>query len=481
MRRRLPDPEADLVAVLVIGAGASGVATARAAAAAAAVQAPGRPPARVVLVGDTRPGGGARLVADGGTLLDRATRGLDWHATMAQLRTVRAVVEDRSREAALRADGVEFVPGHARLAGGGLVTIEPAGPVAAGRVPERLRAGRIVLATGDEPRLPEVSGLADTRYLTAETVLGLADLPPTLIVLGGGAQGCEFAQAFARFGVQVTLVEAAARLLPDEHPEASALVTQALRADGVRVVTGSPVTTVAPTLDGGAWLGIGPGGDVAADGLLLATGRQAAVRGLDLPAAGVRLTASGWLGVDEYLATTGPRVLAVGRATGLLPHGCTDPVMARVAGANAVARRPRSRWTPAGLPRVVRTEPTVATVGIGPAEAGGVPGARVGAMPLGGFDHALLGNSPNGLVSLVGALRAPRRPVALRGRGGQGGKASALLGASVIGPQAAELAGLVAVALRAGLTVEQLAEAPLSSRSWAAALQHAAAGFSAPA
>ena len=223
-------------------------------------------------------------MADGGTLLDCAGRGLDWHATLAHLRTVRAVVEDRSREVALRADGVEFVPGRARLAGGGLVTIDSAGAVVAGRVPQRLRAERIVLATGDEPALPEATGFTETRYLTTATVLGLAELPPSMIVLGGGPQGCEFAQAFARFGVQVTLVESADRLLPCEYPDASDLVTRSLRADGVRVFTASPVTTVAPTLDGGAWLGIGPGGDVAAESLFLATGRQAAVRGLDLPA-----------------------------------------------------------------------------------------------------------------------------------------------------------------------------------------------------
>ena len=492
-RPRQPEaePVAEPVAVAVIGAGASGVAAARAAAALTAdardavrakVAGAGRTDeqqARVVLIGDARPGGGARLVADGGALLACAIRGLDWHATLAHLRTVRLTVEDRCRVAALRADGVQFIAGRARLVGDGLVAVEPTGLTEAGRVPVLLRAERIVLATGDEVRLPEITGLTETRYLTASTVLGLAELPPSMIVLGGGPQGCEFAQAFAQFGVQVTLVEAADRLLPSEHPDVSALVTQALRGVGVRVFTSSPAATVAPTLDGGAWLGIGPGGDVAAETLLLATGRKAAVRGVDLPCAGVRMTTSGWVGVDDRLMTTGRGVLAVGRVTGLLPHGASDPVMARVAGANAVVRRPRRRWTSVGLPRVVRTVPEVATVGVGPAQAAAVPGARVGAMPLAGFDRALLGDSQNGLVSLVGgASQVPRGPVGLPCRGQA---AAALLGACIVGPQAGELAGLVAVALRAGLTVEQLAEAPVSSRSWSSVLQHAAAGFSATA
>jgi pyruvate/2-oxoglutarate dehydrogenase complex dihydrolipoamide dehydrogenase (E3) component len=538
-RRRESEPEQ--VPVLVIGAGACGVAAARAAAAALRAASPGSPAPspraaagagrttgaeptdggtsvdggtaagagttgtdtttanasdaanrspeseragrrdrpRVVLVGDARPGGGARLVADGGALLDCATRGLDWHATLAHLRSVRAVVEDRSREAALRADGVDFVAGRARLEGDGTVSVDAIGPSAAGSVPERLRAARIVLATGDEDRLPELTGLTETRYFTAATVLGLADLPPSMVVIGGGPQGCELAQAFARFGVQVTIVEAAERLLPQEHPEASELVTQALRTDGVRVFTASPAVTVAPTLDGGAWVGIGPGGDVAAEALIIATGRRPALRGLDLPAAGVTLSDRGWVRVDERLATSGPGVLAVGRVTGLLPHGATDPVMARVAGINAVARKPRARWSPVGLPRVVRTLPEVATVGLACADAASVPGARVSALPLGGLEHALLGNSPAGLVSLVGGPpTAARGPIGLPGRGIP---VSRLLGATVVGPQAGELAGLVAVALRAGLTVEELADAPLSSRSWSAALQHAAAGFAASA
>lgn len=471
--------------MVVIGAGASGVAAARAAAAAVGwghVPGPakGRLPAedvperRVVLIADTRPGGGSRAVADGGALLDCAARGLDWHATLAHLRTVRALVEDRCREAALRGEGIDVVMGRARLTGSGQVVVEPTG----GGSPETLHAERIILATGDVDRLPELTGLSDTRFFTAATVLQLADLPPSLVVIGGGPNGCELAQAFARFGVQVSLVEASGQLLPGEHPDAADLVTQALRADGVRVFTGSRAVSVAPTLDGGAWVGIEDGGDVAAEGLVLATGRRPAVRGLDLPAAGVTLSPGGWVQVNEYLATSGSGIFAVGRVTGLLPHGATDSVMARVAGQNAVARRPRARWSSSGLPRVVRTRPAVGAVGVDPADAASTPGARVSSLPLGAVEPPVAGDTPSGLVSLVaGPVPTPRRAIRWPGRSGQG---APLLGASIVGPQAGELAGLIAVALRAGMTVEQLADGPFSSRTWSAALQHVAAGLVSP-
>jgi pyruvate/2-oxoglutarate dehydrogenase complex dihydrolipoamide dehydrogenase (E3) component len=464
-----PDP--DPVAVAVIGAGSTGVCVARAAAGAL-----GPDGGRVVLIADQRPGGAARLVADGGVLLDCATRGLDWHATLAHLESVRRTVEDRCRDAALRREGVDLLYGRGRLLGAGRIGIEALGQAAAGRRPELMVARRIVLATGDEPVIPNLTGIGDTRYLTVRTLLERPLLPPSMVVLGGGPHGCEMAQALARYGVSVTLIEAADRLLAAEHPDVSALVTHALRADGVRVFTGSAAVTVAPTLDGGAWVGTGVG-NVAAEGLLLATGRRPVLRGLELAAAGVTLTPSGWVQVDGRLATTGAGVLAAGRLTGLLPHGAADPVMARAAGVNAAARKPRVQWVAGVLPRVVRTCPAFAGVGVGPAAIGSVPGARTSDLPLRSLDRALLTDSPAGLVTLVaGPARTPRGPAGLPGRGGP---SSRLLGASIVGPGAGELADLAALALRTGMTVEQLAQAPLSSRTWGAALQHAAAGFAA--
>jgi pyruvate/2-oxoglutarate dehydrogenase complex dihydrolipoamide dehydrogenase (E3) component len=465
-------PESESTAVIVIGAGAVGVCVARAAASTL-----GPEGGRVVLIGDARPGGGRRLVADGGVLLECASRGLDWQSTLAHLRTVRVTVEDRNREAALRRDGVDLVIGRARLLGGGRVAIESPAPGAAGRVPEELTARRIVLATGDEALVPDVSGILDTGYLFTAALLDLPALPPSMVVLGGGPTGCEIAQALARFGVNVSVIEAQDRLLPAEHPEVSALVTQALREDGVRVFTGSAAVKVAPTLDGGAWVGTSAG-DVAAEGLLLATGRRAAVRGLDLAAAGVTLNQAGWITVDQNLVTSGAGVLAAGHATGLLPHSATDPVMARVAGVNAASKRPRQHWRPGNLPRVVRTLPAFAAVGMDPAQARAVPGARVSDLPLGQLDQSLLSDARPGLVTLVaGPRRAPRGTSLWSGRSSPG---SPLLGATIVGPQAGELADLASMALLAGMSVEQLAEAPMSSRAWGAALQHAAAGFAAP-
>ena len=107
-----------------------------------------------------------------------------------------------------------------------------------------LRAGRFVIATGSRPAIPPVPGLAEAEYLTSESVFDLETLPGRLAVLGGGAVGCELAQAFARLGSQVTVVEAAPRLLPAADPAVSRLLEEVFRADGISVRAGVAAASV---------------------------------------------------------------------------------------------------------------------------------------------------------------------------------------------------------------------------------------------
>lgn len=169
--------------------------------------------------------------------------------------------------------------------------------------------------------MPPIEGLTDIDYLTNENVWDLDELPASLAGLGGGAVGCELAQALARLGSAVTVIEGLDRILPREDPDASAVITEALRADGVAVRTGEVVMRVA-ALDRkrAARLHMAAGSTVDAERLLVAVGRAEAIDGLGLDAAGVE-TARGFITTDTTLATTGKGVWAVGDVTGR----CSSP------------------------------------------------------------------------------------------------------------------------------------------------------------
>ncbi len=324
-------------------------------------------------------------------------------------------------------DGVEVVLGRARLAGPGAVEVDLPGADATGG-PRRIATRRVVLATGTVPALPDVTGLRDTRYLTPDTLLDLPDLPPSVAVVGAGRRGVALAQALARLGATVTLVESAPRLLPWLDEDAAAVVETALRRDGVRLLVGSPVVTVAPTLDGGAWVGTQAGSDVAAGLLVMATGRAPDLAGLDLPSAGVMLEVGGAVRVDDRLRTSAASVLAAGAVTGR--RGGAS--MARTAGSNAVARLRPARWTPAATIVSVPAQPSVAVVGLTQVQAARRPGGAV--------VHELTGSA--GLVRVV--VSPGREPQ--------------VLGAIVVTPGAGDAAAAVALVMSAGLPPQRLAD-----------------------
>ena len=158
----------------------------------------------------------------------------DFPRAMARMRRLRAAIAPNDSAARFRDLGVDVFLGEGRFVSPEAVEVGGA----------RLAFKRAVVATGGRPALPPVSGLDSVPHLTNETVFSLTSLPRRLAVLGGGPIGCELAQAFARFGSQVTLLEALPRILPRESEEAAALVAEALRRDGVRLECGAKVEQV---------------------------------------------------------------------------------------------------------------------------------------------------------------------------------------------------------------------------------------------
>ncbi len=349
---------------------------------------------------------------------------IDGPAVLAAVRQAIGTIAPVDSPEAVRASGAATATGSVRFTG-------PTGADVDG-VPVRFR--QALVCTGSAPALPDLAGLSDVAPLTTDSVWDLPDLPDRLAVLGGGTSGCELAQAFARLGVAVTLVEAGDRLLPGEDPAASGVVTAALRRDGVDVRTGSAPVRVTGDATGGR-LHLADGGTADFTRLLVAVGRTPRTEGLGLDAAGVAVDDRGCVVVDDALRTANPRIWAAGDVTGHPAYTHVAGVHGSTAALNAVLGL-RRRIDLSAVPRVTFTRPEVAAVGEATADPG--PGRRVLAEPLRRADRAIAEQSTEGFTRLV-----------VDGR-------HRVQGATVVGPRAGEALAELTLAVSRGLTTAHL-------------------------
>jgi pyruvate/2-oxoglutarate dehydrogenase complex dihydrolipoamide dehydrogenase (E3) component len=439
--------------LIVIGGGAAGLAAAQAGAAARA---------RTLLVAEGEIGGECTFTGcvPSKTLIEAAARGASFTEAAAAVRkAVAAIAATETAEVLIRR-GIDVLRGHAAFTAPREVTVD-------GRV---LRARGFVVATGSRPAVPPVPGLARVPYLTNENVFDLTSLPASLAILGGGAVGCELAQALARLGSQVTLVEAAPRLLPAADPAAAEVISEVFAADGITVRTGSPVETATSIPNGsGFLLRLHDSPEVTAEKLLVAAGRTPATAGLGLADAGIRLNGRGALAVNGALATTARGVYAAGDVTGLMPFTHAAYAMGRIAARNALRRqRPPERFRPAGIPWAVFTDPEVAQAGLTEEQAAArLPGARVAYLPMREVDRAVTAGRTEGFIKIIAG---PRRLT-----GGLGG--GRVLGATIVAARAGDMIGEIALAMRTGMFTGRLAQATRAYPTWSLAIQQAAAQF----
>ena len=434
---RNPTPAAkyDLV---VIGGGTAGLVCAAGAAGLGA---------RVALIERSRLGGdclntgcvpskamlrSARVVAEShrGTALGvQASAQVDFSAVMARLRARRADLAPADSAERFAALGVDVFFGAASFSGPRSVLVD------SGQGKTDLRFRKAVIATGSRPIVPDIPGLAGTPFLTNETVFDLSTQPRGIVVIGAGASGCELAQAFARLGTRVTLIESGSRVLPRDDRDAAAIVEASLRADGVDVLLGTQVTAVRSAE--GQFVVEHGGRTTSADALLIATGRAPRVEDLGLDSAGVAYGRDG-ITVDDRLRTSNSRIFAAGDVCSRYKFTHAADAMARIVVRNALFFG-RARMSSLVIPWCTFTSPEVARVW----EAGddaAASGAEAVTIPLSTVDRAVVDDATDGFV------RIHHR----KGR---------IVGATIVAPDAGDLVSAIVVAMQYGGSLGDLSSA----------------------
>jgi pyruvate/2-oxoglutarate dehydrogenase complex dihydrolipoamide dehydrogenase (E3) component len=299
----------------------------------------------------------------------------------------------------------------------------------------RVHGKRFVIATGSRPALPPVSGLDSIDYLTNETLFELRELPRHLVVLGGGPVGLEMAQAFARLGSHVSVVERLPTLLAGEEPEIAEQLRARLASEGIDIRLSAEVERV-ERAEGGCRVHIRDGGSLDADRLLVAAGRRPNVEDLGLDVAGVVYDRHG-IEVDRRQRSSQKHIYACGDVCGPYPFTHMAEYQAGIVISNAVFRFPK-KTDYRVVPRVTYTDPELARVGmtIEQARAQGIR-ASILSFPFSGIDRALTEVEPHGVA----------RFVVRRGR---------ILGATILGPHAGELIHEIALAMKTGAGVSDL-------------------------
>ncbi len=338
---------------------------------------------------------------------------------------------------------LRLVNGHARFVGER--TLEVAG--------ERHRAPVVVLNVGGRPAVPPIPGLGEVPWLDNGALMELRELPPRLVVVGGGYIGCEFAQAYRRFGSEVTIVEPAPHLLGHEDEEVSRTVEDVFRGEGVQLRLGAPVESVSGA-SGRVKLALQGGDPVEGTHLLVATGRRPNTDDLGCDAAGVKLDGRGFVTVDDHYLTTAAGVYAVGDVVGgpQFTHVAWDDHRLLLDVLDGKPGRGRSGRV---VPYTAYTDPQVAGVGLTEREAKAA-GVRYEAatMPFGWVARAQETDETAGLLKVLVEPDTER-----------------IVGASIVGAEAGELIHVFAAIMQAGAPARTVVDMQVVHPAFAEGLQ----------
>ena len=317
---------------------------------------------------------------------------LRFNAVMDQLKQTRADLSEHDAVDRFRKMGVDVFLGHGTFNSARTILVDET----------MISFKKAIIATGARATPLTLPGIEEIEIQTNESIFKLEKLPEHLAIIGGGAIGCEMAQAFTRLGSRVTQIEKSDRLLQQEDPDASKIMQESLEQEGVRVRTNCSVKSVTGNQSLKELLLITEEGEqkVTADEVLVCIGRTPNVENLGLDAAGVQFDHRTGIQVNDFLQTTNPKVYAAGDVATINRYTHAADFMARIVIQNALFMG-RSRYSSLVIPRCTYTTPEIAHVGISAAQAKR-ESSRVTTytMPFDQVDRTFIDQERNGFVRI---------------------------------------------------------------------------------
>lgn len=342
--------------------------------------------------------------------------------------------------ALLKSNGVDIVKGSAVIKTDRTINADG----------QTYQAKDIIIATGSRASKPPIPGADMDAVITSDEILSLDKVPQRLVIVGGGVIGVEMAMVFEAFGAKVTVIELMDRLLPTMDEDISKVIAKTLKKNGVDVITGVAVDAFEKTEDG---MDVIVGQErIGADLCLISVGRAPCAKdvceiGLDMQ--------KGFIKVNEYCETSAAGIYAVGDVTGEMMLAHAGSYMGEVAVANILGHR--HRFNLKSIPACVYTHPEIGSVGLTEAQAKAACSVITGVFPFSANGRALASGQGDGFVKIVADQ-----------------KTHAILGVHIVGPDAAELTGEAALAMRNELTADELADTTHAHPTFGEALMEAA-------